>query len=327
MRRLAIGFLLLILIAAGAAGGALWYAVDRYRSPGPLASDRTVLVPRGFGVEEIADQLEAEGVLANRWLLLGGVRFTEGRGLRAGEYVFPAGISAEGVVALLRSGRTVVRRFTVPEGLTTAQIMGLLAAEPALSGEVPPPPPEGSLLPETYNFSWGDGRAAMMERMQRAMRDALAEAWARRDDGLPIARPEDLVTLASIVEKETGVAAERARVAGVFVNRLRRGMRLQSDPTVIYGLTSGAGSLGRPLTRADWRHVSPYNTYVIEGLPPHPIANPGRASLLAAVAPERHAYLYFVADGTGGHAFATTLADHNRNVARWRQFNSGGGER
>lgn len=321
MRRLATILLLLVLLAGGLAGGAVWFAVERYRAPGPLAADRTLVVPRGFGVEEIADQLEAEGVLANRWLLLGGVRFTEGRGLRAGEYLFPAGVSAEGVLALLRSGRTVVRRFTVPEGLTSAQIVGLLAAEPALSGEPPAPPPEGSLLPETYNFSWGDSREGMVERMQRAMRDAVADAWAKRTDGLPIRRPEDLVTLASIVEKETGVAAERARVAGVFVNRLRRGMRLQSDPTVIYGLTSGSGSLGRPLTRADWRHDSRYNTYVIDGLPPGPIANPGRASLLAAVAPERHDFLYFVADGTGGHAFAATLAEHNRNVARWRQVN------
>jgi UPF0755 protein len=321
VRRLATSLLLLILVAGALAGGGMWLAVERYRTPGPLAADRTIVVPRGFGVEEIADQLEAEGVLTSRWLLLGGVRFTEGRGLRAGEYLFPAGISAEGVVGLLRSGRTVLRRFTVPEGLTSAQIVALLATEPAMSGETPPPPPEGSLLPETYNFSWGDGREGMVERMQRAMREAVAEAWGRRAEGLPIRRPEDLVTLASIVEKETGVAAERARVAGVFVNRLRRSMRLQSDPTVIYGLTSGSGSLGRPLTRADWRHVSPYNTYVIDGLPPGPIANPGRASLLAAVAPERHEYLYFVADGTGGHAFATTLAEHNRNVARWRQVN------
>lgn len=321
MRRLATSFLLLILLAGALAGGAVWLAVERYRAPGPLAADRTVVVPRGFGVEEIADQLEAEGVLESRWLLLGGVRFTEGRGLRAGEYLFPAGISAEGVVGLLRSGRAVLRRVTVPEGLTSAQIVALLAAEPAMSGETPPPPPEGSLLPETYNFSWGDSRAGMVERMQRAMREAVADAWGRRGEGLPIRGPEDLVTLASIVEKETGVAAERARVAGVFVNRLRRSMRLQSDPTVIYGLTSGSGSLGRPLTRADWRHVSPFNTYVIDGLPPGPIANPGRASLLAAVAPERHDYLYFVADGTGGHAFATTLAEHNRNVARWRQVN------
>ncbi|HZH26287.1 MAG TPA: endolytic transglycosylase MltG [Azospirillaceae bacterium] len=314
-----------LLLALAAAGLFAW-AVQQYRAPGPLAAERNILIPRGYGVQEIAEQLEVEKVVSSRWLVLAGVRFTEGRPLRAGEYAFPAGISAEGVVELLRSGRTVVRRLTVAEGLTSAQVVALIQAEPALSGEMGSVPGEGTLLPDTYHFSWGDSRQSVVERMQKAMRDAVAELWAKRAEGLPLERPEQAVVLASIVEKETGVAAERARVAGVFANRLRRNMRLQSDPTVVYGLTNGQGALGRPLTRADWRHASPFNTYQIDGLPPKPIANPGRASLAAAMDPERHDYLYFVADGSGGHAFARTLAEHNRNVARWRQVQRERGE-
>jgi UPF0755 protein len=319
LRRLALALLVVAVLAAGLAGGAAWYAVQSFRAPGPLAAERTLIVPRGFGVAEIAELLEGEGVLADRWLLMGGVRLVEGPPLRAGEYRFPARVSAEGVLELLRSGRTVVRRITVPEGLTSAEIVELLRAEPALSGEIERVPAEGTLLPDTYHFSFGDGRQEIVQRMQRGMRAALDELWARRAAELPLDDPAEAVVLASIVEKETGQADERAKVAGVFVNRLRRGMRLQSDPTVIYGLTNGERPLGRPLTRADWRHESAHNTYVIDGLPPTPIANPGRASLAAALNPDAHEYLYFVADGTGGHAFGRTLAEHNRNVAAWRR--------
>jgi UPF0755 protein len=223
------------------------------------------------------------------------------------------------VLSLLREGRTVVRHLTIPEGLTTVEILALLDDAPGLSGDRSPPA-EGTLLPETYNYSWGDSRAGMMARMQKAMAETLAKLWASRAAGLPLATPEAAVTLASLVEKETALAAERPRVAGVFVNRLRLGMRLQSDPTVVYALTAGKGPLGRELTRADLEVPSPYNTYRIDGLPPGPIANPGRAAIAAALQPLASRELYFVADGSGGHAFASTLEEHNRNVTRWRKL-------
>ncbi len=196
----------------------------------------------------------------------------------------------------------------------------MVAAAEGLSGETGPVPPEGSLLPETYHYSWNDDRAALVERMQTGMEVVLAELWPERAEGLPINTPEEAVILASIVEKETGVAEERPLVASVFVNRLKRGMRLQSDPTVVYGLTNGQRPLGRTLTFRDLDRPSPYNTYTNGGLPPGPIANPGRAALEAVLHPAESRYLYFVADGTGGHAFAKTLVEHNRNVAKWRKI-------
>ncbi|MGH6919137.1 MAG: endolytic transglycosylase MltG, partial [Geminicoccaceae bacterium] len=227
------------------------------------------------------------------------------------------------VINMLARGETVARRLTVAEGLTVAEVFRLLAETEGLSGELPEPPPEGSLLPETYFYALGDERAALVRRMQRGMRQLLDELWPARVDALPLADREQALILASIVDKETGVAEERGAVAAVFYNRLRRGMRLQSDPTVIYGLTEGNGPLDRELTRADWLHDSPYNTYLIDGLPPGPIGNPGRAALEAVLNPDDVDYLYFVADGSGGHAFGRTLEEHNRNVAKWRRLKNG----
>ena len=307
------------LAAAAILAAALFWAGLRISAPGPLRETATVVVPRGSGLEAIALTLGEAGVVESPLLFMAGAQLTGAvRDLKAGEYAFAPGVSIDGVLKQLRQGRTVVRRLTVPEGLTVAQVAALLDAEPALSGEIRSRPPEGSLLPETYHFSYGDSRGALVGRMKAAMEMALAEAWRGRDPDLPFESPEQAVTLASIVEKETSVPEERARVAGVFINRLKGGMRLQSDPTVIYALTDGAGELGRPLTRADWKFESDYNTYHADGLPPGPIANPGRAALDAVLKPERHDFLYFVADGSGGHAFARTLAEHNRNVARWR---------
>ena len=239
--------------------------------------------------------------------------------LMAGEYDFPAGVSAASVRDRLLAGRTVVRRLTVPEGLTTAAVLDLVRSAEGLSGE-PPEAGEGRLLPETYHYSYGDSRPDMVARMQRAMDEALARLFRDRRAGSPLRSEAELLTLASIVEKETGVSAERAEIAGVFVNRLRRGMRLQTDPTVIYALTGGRRALGRPLTRADLRTDHPYNTYRVHGLPPGPIANPGLAALEAAARPAETDALYFVADGAGGHLFARTIREHNRNVARYRRL-------
>ncbi|WP_318658528.1 endolytic transglycosylase MltG [Indioceanicola profundi] len=311
--------LLLVLVLAGA--GTAWIARQHYIQPGPLAADATLVVERGSGVQAIARQLESAGIVRRHWELLIAARLRESaRRLRAGEYAFPAGISLKGALDILESGKTVVRRLTIPEGLTSAQIVELLRAETALSGEIAEVPPDGTLLPETYHFSYGDNRAELLGRMETGMRELLAQAWEKRAPDLPVATAEQAVTLASIVEKETGVAAERPKVAAVFVNRLRLGMRLQSDPTVIYALTEGKGPLDRPLTRADWKLEHPYNTYFIAGLPPGPIANPGAESIRAVLNPDNHEYLYFVADGSGGHAFAETLEEHNRNVAAWRRF-------
>jgi len=314
--------LLLLLIAA--AGGVAYVGWQRYTAPGPLAADGSLVIARGTGVQAIARQLDEAGIVRDaREVLLAAKLRDSARRLRAGEYAFPAGISLQGVLDILESGKTVVRRFTVPEGLTSWQIVELLRSEPALSGDIADIPAEGTLLPETYHFSYGDDRSAILARMRDAMSATLDDLWAKRVPDLPVKTLEEAVVLASIVEKETAVAAERAKVAGVFVNRLRLGMRLQSDPTVIYGLVEGKGPLDRELTRADWRHESRWNTYVIDGLPPTPIANPGRESLAAVMNPAAHDYLYFVADGTGGHAFAQTLDQHNRNVAAWRRIRDG----
>jgi UPF0755 protein len=291
---------------------------------GPSGDEVTVIVPRGAGASAIGRSLADAGVVSGAWQVVLAARIEQPAvPLKAGEYVFPAGVSAIGAVRIMKEGRTVVRRLTIPEGLTSAQVMQILAQEPALSGDVPEQPPEGSLLPETYHFSYGDSRSDIVGRMTAMMEAALSEAWLQRDPDAPVSSPAEAVVLASIVEKETSVPEERAMVAGVFANRLARDMRLQSDPTVVYALTGGAGPLGRALTREDWKVDSPYNTYVVDGLPPGPIANPGRASIEAVLKPARHDYLYFVADGSGGHAFARTLAEHNRNVARWRAFRRG----
>jgi UPF0755 protein len=325
-RRLGIAAALLA-VAALLGAGLAWWGWQRYTGPGPLAQDTAIIVQKGTGMAAIAAELAEDGVVRSPREFLLATRLGEtSRPIRAGEYAVPAGLSLQGLVELLRSGKTVVRRFTVPEGLTSAQIVELLETEPALTGEVGEAPPDGTLLPETYHFSYGDSRAELVGRMRTSMTQALAEAWAARQPDIPVTSPEQAVTLASIVEKETAVAAERPRVAGVFVNRLRLGMKLQSDPTVIYALTGGKGPLDRALTRADWRFESPYNTYFIDGLPPGPIANPGRESLMAVMKPEKHEFLYFVADGTGGHAFAVTLDDHNRNVAKWREIRDAAGE-
>jgi UPF0755 protein len=310
----------LVVLFAAAAGMLVWGA-SAYDEPGPLAEDATVVLPRGSSVGRISRILEDNGVLANPNLFRIVVRASgQSKSLQAGEYLFPAHTSMRAVTEQLIQGDTVARRLTLAEGLTNHEILRVVSEAEALVGPVPKIGREGTLLPETYHYAYGDTREAVIGRMQQAMRELVDDLWPHRAPDLPFDTAEQAVVLASIVEKETAIAEERARVAGVFVNRLRRGMRLQSDPTVVFAVTNGAGPLGRRLTREDLSTDSPFNTYRIKGLPPAPIANPGRASLEAVLRPAATDDLYFVADGNGGHAFAKTLKEHQENVRRWRQI-------
>jgi UPF0755 protein len=316
--------LLLSVLAAAAGGFAVWRGMEMFAAPGPLQKPATVTIEPGEGPRVITGKLIAAQVIDNRLLFLAALRLTgDGAKLKAGEFGFKPGISMENAIDLIVAGKTVVRRLTIPEGMTSAAILKLIEDAPALKGEAQPVP-EGELLPETYHYSLGDKRWELVKRMRQSMRSAVKDLWPGRARQLPISTPEEAVILASIVEKETGVASERPRVAAVFINRLRKGMRLQSDPTVIYAITLGKTELGRSLTKTDLRIDSPYNSYRNKGLPPGPIANPGRAAIAAVLNPLQTKELYFVADGTGGHAFAKTLAEHNRNVRRWRKLRSNG---
>src|SRR5665213_2052895 len=269
---------------------------------------------------DIAEILQREGVIDNnRWAFIGGVFALKARSeLKPGEYLFQKNASLRDVIGTMVDGKVVQHAITVPEGLTSEQIVARLSDNDIFSGAVREVPREGTLLPETYKFPRGTTRDQVIARMQQAQKRALAEIWERRNPDIPIKTPEQLVTLASIVEKETGKPDERSRVAAVFVNRLRQKIKLQSDPTIIYGLVGGKGTLGRPIKRSEITQPSPYNTYVVDGLPPGPIANPGRASLEAAANPARTRDLFFVADGTGGHAFTETYEQHQKNVVKLR---------
>jgi len=311
------------VLVALAAGIALFFGKQRFEAVGPLAADRIVNIPRGSGMRDIADTLSREGVIDQPWLFIGGVLVLKAReDLKAGEYEFKAHSSMRDVVATIVEGKVVAHQVSIPEGLTSEQIVARLSQDDILVGEVKEIPREGSLLPDTYNFARGITREQMVQRMQQAEQRLLREIWEHRAPDLPLKTPEQLVVLASLVEKETGKPEERTRVAAVFVNRLKQKMRLQSDPTIIYGLVGGKGTLGRPIMKSEIEQPTPYNTYVIEGLPPGPIANPGRASLEAAANPARTRELYFVADGTGGHVFAETYEQHQKNVARLRSIES-----
>jgi UPF0755 protein len=314
-----------LVALAGAVTIALWTQLQQYLGdPGPADQPVTVVLERGSGTAAIADQLDRAGVIDHPWMFRIALRVLDrDRDLQAGEYAFPAKVTPRGVIGMLSEGETVARRVTIAEGLTVREIFGILERAEGLTGDLPEVPPEGSLLPETYFYAFGDSRRDIVRRMRQAMDETITELWPQRAPGLPFSSPDDALVLASIVGEETAVAGELSEVASVFVNRLERGMRLQSDPTVIYGLTGGDGPLERELTRKDWEHDSRYNTYQIHGLPPTPIANPGRATIAAVLAPAETDYLYFVADGSGGHAFARTLDEHNRNVVTWRRIKNG----
>ncbi|GEO81419.1 endolytic transglycosylase MltG [Pararhodospirillum oryzae] len=319
--RVALWGVLALALAGGGLLAALRGVEYLFDEPGPLGESRTVEIPAGGGVTGIATTLAQAGVITHPLVFEAGVRLAgRGRDLKAGEYEFAPHSSARAVMESLVAGRVKVYRLTVPEGLTSAAIVDLIRDVPELKGDVGDIPPEGALLPETYHYQRGDTRARVIERMAQARATTLATLWAQRAPDLPFDTPEEAVILASVVERETGINDERARVAGVFVNRLRKGMPLQSDPTVIYGLSEGSGALGRSLTRADLGTAHAWNTYLIAGLPPSPICNPGREALQAVLHPAATRDLYFVADGTGGHRFAETLDEHNRNVRAYRRF-------
>ena len=327
LRRFIAACLALVVLAVLAVGGG-WWLLGRYLDqPGPLAEEQVLDFPRGSGLASIATRLEAAGVIEDARLFRVATRVVgRDRRLRAGEFRIPANVSPRGVLDILESGQIVLHAMTIPEGLSTVEALAVVAAHPILVGDMPEDlPGEGELLPETYMFARGTTRVEIIERMQSDMARLLAELWEGRQEGLPLESPEEALILASIIEKETAVADEYGLVAGVFVNRLRRGMLLQTDPTAIYAITRGQGPLGRQLLRRDLEIDDPYNTYRYAGLPPGPIANPGRGALQAALDPTETDYLYFVADGTGGHAFARTLDEHNRNAARWRRIRDGGG--
>ncbi len=315
------GFLTFVLVAAVLGGAGAVFGSRALREPGPLTVDKTVLIAPGSNSGEIVEQLQREGVIDSPTLFSLAL-FVEGRRdkLKAGEYLFKQKASAQQVMDTIVSGKVVLHSLTIPEGLTSEQIVERLRQDPMLTGVIPTVPKEGALLPETYKFPRGDSREKLLHKMERDQKRLLAAIWRSRASDLPLASPEQLVILASIVEKETGKPEERPHVAGVFINRLRKHMRLQSDPTIVYGLVGGQGALGRPLTHADVEKPTPYNTYLIAGLPPGPIANPGRAALEAAANPDHTKDLYFVADGTGGHVFSESLRIHDRNVERLRKI-------
>src|ERR1700761_1704434 len=312
-----ITIVLLLLIGTGTA---YYYGRQVLESPGPLKEDKVVNIPARAGKRDIADVLQREGVIdVNPWVFIGGVLAMKASSdLKPGEYSFQKNASLHDVIATIVEGKVVQHAVTIPEGLTSEQILERLSDNDLFTGSVREIPREGTLLPETYKFPRGTPRDQVVQRMQQAQKRAVADIWERRSQDLPVKSPEQLVTLASIVEKETGKPDERSRVAAVFVNRLKQKIKLQSDPTIIYGLVGGKGTLGRPIKRSEITQPSPYNTYVIDGLPPGPISNPGRASLEAAANPARTRDLFFVADGTGGHAFTETYDQHQKNVAKLR---------
>jgi len=313
-------FSLLVVAILAAVAVVLWFDSE-VQKPGPLSEPATVVVPSGTSVAMIAAELERQGVIADSDFMMWLARWRdEAHLLKAGEYVFEPGISIDGVIDQMIEGKVVAHRVTIPEGLTSLEIVEIINNAELLTGEITEIPPQGSVLPETYHFERGETRQAVLNRMTTALDLTLAELWETRADNLPIATPEEAIILASVVEKETGVASERAHIGGVFVNRLNRGMPLQSDPTVIFALTQGQAPLGRALLRKDWEYDDPYNTYKYPGLPPGPIANPGRDAIAAVLQPMDTKDIYFVADGTGGHAFAETLTEHNRNVQAYRAW-------
>jgi UPF0755 protein len=320
-RHFAANFLNVLIIGLIALGGLIFWGKSEFTGRGPLAADAEFTVERGERLQKVADRLADAGVISNPYIFRLAARYSGmENNLKFGDYAIPAKASMEEVLALIASGRGINYQVTIPEGWTSYQIVEKLQSVEELAGEAVSVPAEGSLAPNTYAISKGDSVEIVLARMMREQQRILDEAWEERAEGLPYKTKEEALIMASIIEKETGVSSERREVASVFVNRLNKGMRLQTDPTVIYGLTGGKETLGRGLRRSELAKETPYNTYIVAGLPPTPIANPGVEAIEAALNPADTDNLYFVADGTGGHVFSRTLAEHNRNVAKWRRI-------
>lgn len=317
----------MIILLLALCGGVAYFGYTKFNTPATLNEEKLVLIPKGVGTMMIADQLKAQQVISDSYVFAVASKFLPPKeSLKAGEYQFTPNMSMAEVIAKLKKGETYRRKFTIPEGLTSFEILERLKTIPDIGVNEVEVPAEGSLLPDTYQYEKGETLAALVGRMQDAQKKLIEKEWAGRDQNLPFTTIQQALTLASIVEKETGVAEERRTIAGVFVNRLRQGIPLQTDPTVIYAITNGRpendgqGPLGRRLLLKDLEIDSPYNTYKNIGLPPGPIANAGRDAFLAVLHPEPNDFIYFVADGTGGHVFARTLEEHNQNVANWRKI-------
>lgn len=328
MKFLIYKFLLtLTILLLALVGGVAYYGVDKYRAPSQNPAARIVVIPKGAGSLQIAEQLKREKIISDTYVFVAAAKFMPPKEtLKAGEYEFLPNSAMADVITKIKDGDIYTRQFTIPEGLTSFEIIEKLREVPELRAVEISVPAEGTLLPDTYQYAKDEALNYKVLQMQDALKELIAKEWPNRDPNLPFSTVEQALTLASIIEKETGIASERKRIAGVFVNRLRQGIPLQSDPTVIYALTNGQpkndgqGPLGRRLLLKDLEIDSPFNTYKNVGLPPMPIANAGRDAILAALHPEQNNFLFFVADGTGGHVFAATLAEHNQNVAKWRQI-------
>tara|TARA_R110002110_G_scaffold6198_3_gene31165 strand:- start:2104 stop:3198 length:1095 start_codon:yes stop_codon:yes gene_type:complete len=321
LRAVLVAAVILPLLAVLLAAATFLYGMYRFEANGPHNAPEIVMLDPGMSVRAIATRLDRAHIISDPFIFRAGVRLNRTDGdLKAGEYEIPAHASMAAIMGILVEGRSILHRITIPEGLTSEQAMQLVEANTVLVGDMPAVPPEGSLLPETYSFTRGATRKEIVADMRQAATSLMDELWEGRAKNLPFKTRDEAIILASIVEKETGLPAERPRIAAVFVNRLRKPMRLQSDPTIIYGLVGGKGALGRPIRRSELDRATPYNTYFIDGLPPTPICNPGRASIEAVLNPPETDELYFVADGTGGHAFSRTLREHERRVREWRRI-------
>lgn len=320
-RHIAANALTFLIVGILAVGVVIGWGQAQFRAEGPLQEQTLVAVEPGANLTRVTDTLEEAGVISNPTVFRMAARYSGAdRDLKFGDYMIPPKATMEEVLAIVTSGRSFSEQVTIVEGWTSWQVVQKLNEIEMLQGELTEIPPEGSLAPDTYAYSPRTTRADLIAQMTAAQEKILEDAWLVRDPKTPLRTREEALILASIIEKETGQPEERPQVASVFVNRLNRGMQLQTDPTVIYGITLGQGSLGRGLRRSELDRETPYNTYVISGLPPTPIANPGKAAIEAALNPADTEYVFFVADGTGGHAFARTLSEHNENVRKWREI-------